>query len=108
MWFDPAQCLIGGQWRGTDETLALVDPSDGTELAQIARGGSQEIDAAVAAAEAALDGEWGRMSALERGRILTRLGQLVLERVEDLAELEARDVGKPLSQGRADAIALAR
>jgi aldehyde dehydrogenase (NAD+) len=48
------------------------------------------------------------MTALERGRILTRLGQLVLEKTEDLAALEAADVGKPLKQARADAIALAR
>jgi len=45
---------------------------------------------------------------LERGRCLTRLGQLVLERLDELAELEALDVGKPLTQARNDAIALAR
>ncbi len=48
------------------------------------------------------------MSALERGRILTRIGQLVTERAAALATLEARDVGKPLTQARNDAVALAR
>lgn len=108
--FNPAHCLIGGTWRAPQagETIALIDPSDGTELTQIARGRSEDIDAAVSAAQAALDGVWGKTTALERGRILTRIGQLVLEHVDLLAELEARDVGKPLTQARADAVALAR
>ncbi len=108
--FDTSHCLINGSWRAPvdRETLALIDPSDGSELAQIARGQSADIDAAVSAAQGALDGDWGKATALERGRILTRIGQLVLEHVDLLAELEARDVGKPLTQARADAIALAR
>lgn len=110
IWFDPSLCLIGNQWRpaATGQTLPLINPSDGAELCQIARGTAADIDAGVQAAETALAGDWGRMTALERGRILTRIGQLVLERVDDLAQLEALDVGKPLTQARADAIALAR
>ena len=110
LWFDPTTCLIGGQWSAaaSGETLTLVNPSDGSDICQIARGGKADIDAAVQAANAALNGDWGRMTALERGRILTRIGQLVLERVDDLAVLEAMDVGKPLTQARADAVALAR
>ncbi len=110
IWFNPALCLIGGTWQAPSGggTLALTNPSDGQEICQIARGAAADVDAAVAAARSALDGAWGCKTALERGRILTRLGQLVLERVEDLAALEAMDVGKPLSQARADALALAR
>jgi len=103
-----ASHLIAGEWREAAESLPLTDPSTGEELTRIARGKAAEVDAAVAAAHAARAGVWGRMTALERGRILTRLGQLVLERAEDLAVLEARDVGKPLTQARADAVALAR
>ncbi len=66
------------------------------------------MDRAVAAARGAMNGEWGRLPAAERGRILTRIGHKVLERVEELARLEATDVGKPLKQARADAVALAR
>jgi len=108
--FDTAQLLIGGQWRAAADgrRLMLVDPSDGSDLAPIARGGAADIDAAVAAAQAALDGDWGRLTAAERGRLLAAIGRRVLEQVELLAQLEARDVGKPLKQGRADAIALAR
>ena len=103
-----ASYLIGGIWTPAHTTLPLTDPSTGDLLTHIGRGTATEIDAAVTAAHAARAGDWGRMTALERGRILTRLGQLILTRVDDLAELEARDVGKPLSQARADAVALAR
>ncbi|SLN37505.1 aldehyde dehydrogenase family protein [Roseisalinus antarcticus] len=105
----PEAChLIGGAWSPGAETLVLSNPSTGAPITTIARGGAPEVDAAVAAARTALEGAWGRMTALERGRILTRLGQLILTRTEDLAELESRDVGKPLTQARADATALAR
>ncbi len=110
LWFNPTHCLIGGAWvdPASGSTLPLVNPSDGAEICRIARGEAADVDAAVQAAQSALDGDWGRKTALERGRILTRLGQLVLERVDVLAALEAMDVGKPLTQARADAVALAR
>jgi aldehyde dehydrogenase (NAD+) len=109
LWFDPSKCLIGGEWvAASGGTLPLFDPSTGAEIGAIARGQAADIDAAVAAAEAAQRGPWGRMTATERGRILTRLGRLVEDRVDDLARIEAFDVGKPLKQARADAVALAR
>ena len=110
LWFDPSLCLIGGTWTPAKSggTLALVNPSDGSHLADIARGGTEDVDAAVAAAQKASRGTWGATTAVERGRILTRLGQLILTRVDDLAAIEAADVGKPLTQARADAVALAR
>ncbi len=106
----PDKCLIAGRWVApvSGETLPLENPSDGTTLCEIARGGATDINAAVQAAETALQGEWGRATAAERGRLLARIGQLVLEHTEMLAELEALDVGKPLKQARADVIALAR
>ncbi len=60
------------------------------------------------AAQAALDGAWGALTAAERGRVLHRIGAAVLAQADELARLEALDVGKPLKQGRADAVALAR
>ncbi|WP_370073908.1 aldehyde dehydrogenase family protein [Salipiger bermudensis] len=105
---DSAQMLIGGEWRDSADTLPIVNPSTGAEIGRIARGRALDIDAAVSAAQAALEGDWGCMTALERGRILTRLSALVLDHVDALAELEAMDVGKPLTQARADAVALAR
>lgn len=108
--FNPSHCFIAGQWLPPVEggSLPLYNPSTGEELCEIARGTVHDIDAAVAAAEAAIVGDWGRATATERGRILTRMGQLILTRVDYLAELEALDVGKPLTQARNDAVALAR
>jgi len=110
LWFDPQKCFIGGHWvpAVSGETLPLENPSDGSTICEIARGSAADVDRAVAAAHAALEGEWGRMPAFERGRVLMRISQKVMERVEDLARLEAMDVGKPLKQARADAITLAR
>ena len=107
-WFDPTEILIDGRWRPTAATLPVEDPSTGEIFAEIGRGTAADVDEAVAAAEAARLGAWGRLTATERGRILTRIGQAVLDRAEELAVLESRDVGKPLKQARADALALAR
>lgn len=109
-WFDPSLCFIAGRWRAcaSGETLPVINPSDGTEIARIAKGTKADVDAAVEAAQAALDGDWGEMTASERGRILARLGNLVLENAEALALMEATDVGKPLTQARSDVTALAR
>jgi len=108
--FDASQLLIGGRWQAAaaGATVALENPSDGSTLATIARGRAADVDAAVGAARAALDGAWGALTAAERGRVLGAIGRKVLDNVELLARLEALDVGKPLKQGRADAIALAR
>ncbi|MBM2576220.1 aldehyde dehydrogenase family protein [Jannaschia sp. Os4] len=106
-WFDPTEMWIGGRWVRATTTLPVEDPSTGETVGAIAKGGAAEIDAAVAAATAAAPG-WARTPAAERGRLLSRLGRLVEARVDDLAALEAMDVGKPLAQARADAVALAR
>jgi aldehyde dehydrogenase (NAD+) len=108
IWFDASCMLIGGTWQPAAKTLTLINPSDGRPLAQIAAGQADDIDAAVAAAHTARAGTWGRMTATERGRILSDIGRAVLDRVDELAEIEAHDVGKPLTQARADAVALAR
>ena len=107
---DPSKCFIAGAWVDAlgHETIALHNPSDGSVLCDIARGKAADIDAAVCAADAALDGAWGQATAAERGRMLARIGREVLENVDALAELEALDVGKPLKQARADVLALAR
>ena len=107
---DPSHCLIGAAWRAplSGTSLALINPSDGSSLCDIAAGSADDIDAAVRAAREAYTGIWGHSTALERGRVLTRIGQLVLEHKDELARLEALDVGKPYKQAMADVIALAR
>ena len=110
IWFETDKVCIGGVWRapGSRQVLPINDPSTSEIFGQIAQGTAADIDAAVASARGALSGDWGRMTATERGRVLTRIGQLVLKRTDDLAWMEARDVGKPLTQARNDVIALAR
>ncbi len=110
LWFDPSLCFIGNQWIPARSGLLLdvYDPSTGELNAKISRGSGEDIDNAVLQAESALLTDWGNSSAVERGRILYRIGQLVLENMDRLAVLEACDVGKPLKQAKADAIALAR
>ena len=103
-----AHNLIGGAWVQADAEIDVIDPSTNKPIASIARGNAQDVDAAVSAAQSALAGEWGAMTALDRGRILIKIGVAVLNHVEDLAKIEAFDVGKPLTQARADATALAR
>ena len=97
-WVAPA----GGQ------TLPVMDPSTGLEYARIARGGAADIDAAVSAARAAFEGSWGRLPAMERGRLLMKLSVAIADHQEELAQIEARNCGKPLKQARADALACAR
>ncbi len=105
-----AQHFIAGRWvaSSSGETLPVIDPATGQSFDQIPRGTAADIDAAVAAARAARNGAWGRLTATERGRILLRMSALILERQESLAQLEARDTGKPMSQARNDIVVAAR
>jgi aldehyde dehydrogenase (NAD+) len=107
---EEAKHFIGNEWTAAagGDTIAVIDPSDGQPFARLARGNAADIDVAVAAARRAFDGAWGALSAAERGRLLYRLAMLVGACHEELAQLEARDTGKPLRQARADAAALAR
>jgi aldehyde dehydrogenase (NAD+) len=102
--------FVGGRWRAADggETLPVENPSDGQTVGALAAGGPGDVDAAVDAARRALTSQWGSLSAAERGRLLSRIGQAVLGQADRLSELEALDVGKPLKQARADVLALAR
>jgi len=101
--------FINGEWRdASGGTLPLENPSTGAVIGRIAAAQTADVDAAVGAARKALDGPWGAATAAERGRLLTAIGRSVASQVEMLAELEALDVGKPLKQARADALALAR
>lgn len=108
------QHYIGNAWvvNGQSESIAVTDPSDGSSLGEIARGNQVDVDAAVNAARAAIgetfDGPWGRLSALERGRLMYRFAMTVTEHADELAALEASDTGKSMKTARADVVALAR
>jgi aldehyde dehydrogenase (NAD+) len=105
------QNLIGGKWQPASDgrTVDMVSPSDGHAFARIARGTKADVDAAVKAARDAFEeGAWGKMTAVERGRLMSKLGEAILANHEELAQLEARDCGKPMKQARADITAAAR
>ncbi|KMO32619.1 aldehyde dehydrogenase [Methylobacterium variabile] len=102
------QHFIGGTWTGSEATLPVINPSHGQEMARIARGGAAEIDAAVKAGQAAMDGEWGRLDAVSRGRLMLKLADLIRRDAEILARMESEDVGKPMTLARNDAQVCAR
>lgn len=102
--------FIGGKWqrpRG-GQTLPAISPSTGGEIGVIARGTAADIEEAVSAARGAFEGGWGAMPAFERGRLLRKLGETILDHLEELTEIEARDTGKPLRLARNDIRAAAR
>lgn len=105
----PSTICIDGNWSGAAAgTIPVVSPSTGEQIGEISRGGAAEVDAAVQAARRAFEGHWGRVPAVERGRMLMRLSALILQHQEELAQIEARDTGKPMKQARNDIAACAR
>ena len=102
--------FIDGKWipSASGDTIPVISPVDGMVFDSIARGTAEDVDAAVRAAQRALAGPWGRFTATERGRVMMKLGQKILDNAESLAQLEARDTGKPMTTARNDIQVLAR
>ncbi|MFI5177349.1 MAG: aldehyde dehydrogenase family protein [Vicinamibacterales bacterium] len=96
------QLLIGGEWRDAagGRTMPVVNPATEEVIADVASASNEDVDAAVAAARAALAGPWGRLPARERGRLLWKLGERLTERIDDLARLETLHNGKPITESR--------
>jgi aldehyde dehydrogenase (NAD+) len=104
-----ALLINGNQVQALDgASLPMIDPCNGEAFARIAAGTAADVDLAVRAAQSALDGAWGRTPPVERSRIMHRWSQLILDNFEELAMIEARDTGKPLTAARADITATAR
>ncbi len=93
----------GGRWIAADsgDTFAVSNPADGAEIARVPELGAAETRRAVAAAEAALPA-WRARTAKERGAILRRWHELILEHTEDLARLMTAEQGKPLAESRGE------
>ncbi len=99
----PGRLYIGGEWRDAarGETFPTLNPATGEELTTVARAGEEDVDAAVRAARHAFEsGEWSRLSAADRGKLLWRIGELVLQQADELAQLETLDAGKPITESR--------
>jgi phenylacetaldehyde dehydrogenase len=106
----PRQLFINGQWAeaASGKTFETPDPATGETLARVAEGEAEDINRAVEAARRAFDqGPWGRMTTSERGRIIWRIGDLILEHLDELAQLESLDNGKPFAVARAADVPLA-
>jgi acyl-CoA reductase-like NAD-dependent aldehyde dehydrogenase len=94
--------LINGEWREASggKTMPVVNPATEEAIAEVASAAREDVDAAVAAARAALDGPWSQMSARERGRLVWKLGERLMERVDEVARLETLHNGKPINESR--------
>jgi phenylacetaldehyde dehydrogenase len=104
------QLFINGKWcdAASGKTFETPNPATGETLARIAEGDAEDIDRAVRAARKAFDdGPWSRMSPSERGRIIWKIGDLILEHADELAQLESLDNGKPYAVARGADVPLA-
>src|SRR5580692_11959931 len=102
--------LINGQWveAASGKTFATYNPATGEVLAHVAEGDHEDIDRAVKAARAAFEtGPWSKMTPSERGRMIWKLGDLLEQNLEEFAELEMLDNGKPLKIARVADVPLA-
>ena len=96
---DRADLLIGGRRlpARSGRYFETVDPANEQVIAHVAEADAADIDAAVASARAAFEGEWGHMRAADRGNALLRLADLIRQHQDSLIELESLDSGKPVS-----------
>lgn len=95
----PQRLFIDGQFVDAldGRTFQTIDPGTGLSICDVAEASAADIDHAVDAARRAFEGPWGRMPPAERERIVHRIGDLIAEHAEELAELESIDNGKPYS-----------
>ena len=103
--------LIDNRWRDADtgETTPVIAPAEGREFARIAAASDRDVDAAVQAARRAVEtGAWSRTTAVERGRLLSRMAAVVADHAEELAQQDAPHTGKPNRQARAHNVARPR
>jgi aldehyde dehydrogenase (NAD+) len=99
----PTQLLIDGQWREaiSGKRFETLNPATGEVITSVAEADKADVDLAVKAARKAFEeGPWSKMTATDRGRILSKLADLIMEHRDELAELETMDNGKPISDSR--------
>jgi aldehyde dehydrogenase (NAD+) len=92
--------FIGNEWvtPAEEKWFESMDPFSGEPWAEVPRGSAADVDRAVRAAAAALDGPWSKMTASDRGMLLHRFGALIEKNAQRLAEFESRDNGKLMSE----------
>jgi len=102
--------LIGGQWMpsASGKTFEVVNPATEEVIAHVAEGEAEDIDRAVKAARKAFEsGAWPAMTPSARGRMISRVGDLILDNLDEFAELESLDNGKPITIARVADVPLA-
>jgi aldehyde dehydrogenase (NAD+) len=100
---EPGQLLIDGEWVEGAKKFDTINPATGEVLTQISAASSADIDRAVDAARRALEdrnGPWRKLSASERGRLIWKLADLLEKNIDEFAELETLDNGKPIFESR--------
>jgi len=100
---EPGRLLIDGQWVDGSKKFDTINPATGEVLTQVAEASSQDVDRAVQAARRAFEdrgGAWRKLSASERGRLIWKLADLIEKNIEEFAELETLDNGKPIFESR--------
>ena len=100
--------VIGGEQVDAldGQTFDVLNPATGKVIARAPLGGKADVDRAVAAAQKAFEGPWSTWSASKRGRTLQKYSELVKRNVEELAQLESQNVGKPITGARGEAFAV--
>ena len=83
------QLFINGEWRDAagGQTIAVVNPATEEVIAEVASADASDVDAAVTAARAAFDGPWAKLSARERGKLVWKIGERLMERADEIARL---------------------
>ena len=97
--------VLGGERvsAADGQTFAVIEPGTGKPFAEVAQAGPEDAQRAVQVAYRAFEeGQWPRLSATQRGRILLQAASLVRQRLEELATVEARNAGKPISDARGE------
>jgi len=101
---EPRQLFIDNEFRPASEgrRFTTIDPSTEAVLAEVARGGAEDVDIAVRGADAARRGPWHELTPAARGILLLRLADALEARTDEIARIETLDVGKPLRESRSD------
>ncbi len=96
------QLLINNEWvpSSSGKTMEVINPATEDVIGTVASAESSDVDRAVRAARAAFEGPWGKMSARERGRLVSRLADRLMEKADEVARLETLHNGKPINESR--------
>ena len=106
----PRKLLVDGKWvdAQSGKTFDVFNPATDQVIGQVAEGEAADVDLAVAAARKAFDqGPWSKLTASQRSRLIWKIGDLIEDNADELAQMETLDNGKPFAVAKAADVALA-